>query len=270
MSTNPVKFDFGAAARAAARVASEQDASASELLWGQITSRAVSDESFRRELTLNPESAIKREADRLNVQLKPEDLAKAKELFSPAIPGSKPEKVEQLVFGTIEDVRKSFKLTLQLSQILFGVGIFMLLVSMAFSIAKGRDSSTIVFGAGGVASLIASLVMNPLDRIRNAGGNLVQIQMAYLAYYNQLYLLGARQERLSSAEASLYAKELRETAVSMVGAVQSVLDKPVPPPNLKPEAAPHQRPRPTKRPPGKPPKPTRPKEDNPAAGQTNK
>jgi hypothetical protein len=227
MSTNPVKFDFGAAADTAARIASEKDAEASQLLWGHIATRAVSDDTFRRELTQNPESAITREAGRLNVSLKPEDLAKAKEIFSPAIPGSTPEKVEQLIFGTIEDVRKSFNLTLRLAQILFGVGLAMLVVSLIFSITRGKDSSTIVFGAGGVASLIASLVMNPLDRIRNAGANLVQIQMAYLAYYKQLYLLGARQEFLTPADASLFAKELRETAVSMVGAIQSVLERPV-------------------------------------------
>jgi len=218
----PNKIDFSAAAADAQKTAADIEAQASEVLWGHVLTRAAQDEGFRQDLAQNPEQTVTQEAQKLNVTVGPAQLEAAKALFSQAVPGIDSKKIESLIFGTIEDVRKSFKMTLQLSQLLFYVGIALLIMSAIFTWIKGAAAGSI-FGAGGVISLVTSLIRSPLDRIRNAGANLVQIQMVYLAYYNLLYLLGSRGEHVSLADARNYAQEFRESATSMVSAVQSIL-----------------------------------------------
>ena len=226
---DPVQFDFSAALKEADQIAAQQDADASGLLWGRVALRATSDEEFRQALMRDPERTIAHEAQQLNVTVEPSTVAQVaqiREILSPAVPGIGQPRVVQLVFDTIEDMRKSFKLTLQLSQLLFYAGVGLLVAS--FIVAVWKESQTIVaavFGAGGVASLISSTLMNPLDRIRDAGANLVQLQMVYLAYYKQLYMLGDATDVPASGDASRDAKELRDTATAMVLAVQSILAK---------------------------------------------
>jgi hypothetical protein len=222
-----VQFDFSTAFKEADQIAAQQDTQASELLWGRIASRVANDEAFRRALTRDPERTIANEAKTLNMPVAPDTVEQIRDILSPAVPGTEQAKVEQLVFGTIEDIRKSFNLTLKLSQLLFYAGVALLVAS--FVVAVWKDSQTIVaavFGAGGVASLISSTLMNPLDRIRNAGANLVQLQMVYLAYYKHLYMLGGARELPASADTSRDAKELREATAAMVSTIQGMFAQP--------------------------------------------
>ena len=66
--------------------------------------------------------------------------------------------------------------------------------------------------------------MNPLDRIRNAAGNLVQIQAAYLAFYKQLYILGERSETLTREEVISYAQELRKAGNDLAQTITGALE----------------------------------------------
>jgi uncharacterized membrane protein (DUF485 family) len=233
----PVQFNFDKAFNDAQATVADREAQVNEVLWGHLAKRAAEDESFRQQLSSKPEETAAAEAQKLNLALAPAQIQKAKEIFgeSRALRGIDQSKVEGLIFGTISDVRKSFNTTLELSKWLFYVGLALLIAAAVFVATKqGQEAAQAgwLFGAGGIISLVVSLVMNPLDRIRNAGANLVQIQMAYLAYYNLLYLLGTRVENLPFEEAKKYAEEFRTTAESMVKAVQSVLDKNAAPPQI--------------------------------------
>jgi hypothetical protein len=230
MKTPKRNLDISAAFAAADKTAIERESQSAELLWGTVTARAATDQGFREQLAKAPEETVKREAERLNIPISEQELSTAKELFSPALPGIDRKKVEELIFGTIRDVRRSFNVTLYLSIALFVVGLLLLIASVVFTWTKGAKAGSI-FGIGGVASLVSSLLLNPLDRIRNAGANLVQIQMAYLTYYNLIYLLGSRNERLDVKDAKSYADEMRQSAISMVSTVQEIV-KSAPPPRF--------------------------------------
>jgi hypothetical protein len=218
----PANFDFASTFADAQKIATENESHSGELLWGHVISRAAHDENFRKNLASDPEQTVAREAETLKIPVSQDQLKAAKAFFSRAVPGIDRDKVETLIFNTIEDVRKSFNMTLQLSQLLFFVGIVLLVASAIFTWVKGPIQGSI-FGGAGIISLVTSLVRNPLDRIRNAGANLVQVQMAYLAYYNLLYLLGSRGDELPFADTQKYAHEMRESATSMVQAVQGIL-----------------------------------------------
>jgi len=225
-------FDSTRAFDQAHKVASEQENQARLFLWDLISEKAVSNEDFRKQLTENPEKMILQEAgsltDLAGDQIKVnkdivDNLAeKARKTYSLVLPEIGQQKVEDLIFGTIEDMRNSFKLTLRLSQVLFYSGLSMVIVTFIAALAGGKESIILLFGAGGIASmLLSSLVVSPLNRVQNAADELVKLQMAYLAYYKQLYLLGKESKLLQKDDAIEYAREIGRAAKSIISLLHS-------------------------------------------------
>lgn len=235
--TESIPFDAASAFQDAHAVAREQETQARLLLWDHVSDKAAIDAQFRSLLAADPAKAIAQEAGQLQdpsgrpVQVDTgvvEAVAeKARAAYSAIVPGVESQRVEELIFGTIEDIRLSFKLTLTLSQRLFYSGLAMMAVAFIAALAGGDKAMSLLFGAGGIGSvLVSSLLMNPLDRVRNAAGDLVQLQMAYLAYYKQLALLGGGSDPLSRQDAISQAREIDRAAVSLMAAVQTYVEQP--------------------------------------------
>jgi hypothetical protein len=158
------------------------------------------------------------------IQPAPAIAEAANALLSSAVPGADAKRVEDLVFNTVDDMRKSFNLTLVLSKWLFIAGLVML--ALAFLAALGSDKlwAVGVSGGAGILSLLLSALRNPLDRIRNAAGNLAQIQAAYLGFYKQLYMLGSGAPASSTREDTVaYASAIQQAAQAMVSAVGTAI-----------------------------------------------
>jgi hypothetical protein len=226
----PAGVDFSDVFAQASQAASEQEAQR-EMLLGRVTTRAAREPEFRRTLETNPEQALAAEAERLNVPVTAEAVQQARTLFSPTLPDLKEDEVGKLVLKTVEDMRTSFTLTLTLARVLFVAGLAMTAIAFVVGVfAQGKEWLTGLFGAGGLVTLITYVIMNPLDRIRAAASNLVQVQIAYISYYKQLNLLSpGGQERLSRDDTIRFARELRESAVAMISAVQTILGTGKPP-----------------------------------------
>jgi hypothetical protein len=223
--------DLGSALKEADDVARRDQDASSERLLGRVVSRALADPAFLDSLSRDPKSAVEREAKGLGIAVPPATLELAErvpKLSSKTLPDLKDDEVGKLILGTIAELKESFKSTLRLASILFYAGLAMTLVAFAVGVfAQGKEIISGLFGAGGLLTLISYVLMNPLDRIRNAAANLVQVQLAYLSYYKQLNLLGGGGEKLSRDDALAYAKELRDGASQMIGSVQGVLEKSV-------------------------------------------
>jgi hypothetical protein len=222
-------FDFSKTFKQASDTAREEEKKAQSLLWERLTTRAFEDPDFKKRLVAEPKKVIEMEAKNLqdqsgqNVEVPTSVVhdvtARARDTFSAAVGEIDLKQVTDLVFGTIKDVRRSFNLTLVLCQVLFYAGLAMVAAAFIMTLIGGKQWASILFGVSGVASvLISAFVLGPLDRIRDAAGNLIQLQMAYLAYYNQLYLLGGGRN-LQREEAFLYAQEIDRAALSMIGGV---------------------------------------------------
>lgn len=204
----------------------DQEAAKNEaLLVGQLTLKAAKDARFREELQAEPTSVIKREAASLSIEANERVVDAVGKAFSAAIPGADTGKVQELIFETVDDMRRSFKMTLELSRWLFFAGLGM--VALAFCAALFSDKlwAIGVSGGGGALSLLLAATMNPLDRIRGAAANLAQVQAAYLAFYKQLYILGTTTETLNRADAISFSEELRKAANAMVESVSAALEK---------------------------------------------
>ncbi len=228
------KFDPAKAFEPADQIARDQEVTARLLLWDQISDKAAMDEGYRKQLVANPEAVVSREAgalaggasDAVSKDTVEKLAEKARKTFSSVVPQIAQDRVENLIFGTIEDMRTSFKLTLRLSQVLFYAGLAMVAASFVFALLRGERMITLLFSAGGLASiLLSSLVLSPLNRVQDAAGDLVQLQMAYLAYYKQLYLLGSGSDPLPKADAIEFAREIDRAAISLIMSVQNQVER---------------------------------------------
>jgi hypothetical protein len=212
--------DFTRALRAAAATARHQEERTQGELLGDVMLRAATNVVLRDELAKNPTEVLQREtAGRLD----PEVAEKAAHMLSVAVPGTDAEKVEKLVFDTVEDLRRSFNMTLVLSRWLFFAGLVMLMLAFGAALFSQRLAVGIS-GSAGIISLLLSALRNPLDRVRNAAANLTQIQAAYLGFYKQLYILGARVEGLSRDDTIAYAKAINDAANGMVVSVGTAIE----------------------------------------------
>ena len=225
MSADSMHKLFNKSLGLAASTAAKQEVDVQEMLLGKLALKAAKDPTFRQELRSDPQKVAQREADDLNIKL-PQDVVEATDkLFNSAVPGANAQRVEELVFTTIDDMRKSFGLTLQLSTWLFIAGLLMIGAAFLTALVSDKLWAVGVTGGSGALSLLLSAVMNPLDRIRNAAGNLAQIQMAYLSFYKQLYILGDGGESLTREDALAYSQQIQKAATAMVDSVSSALDK---------------------------------------------
>ena len=232
----PIEFNPHEAFKAANDIAREQEIQAQTLLWERIDNKAKSDERFRQLLVQNPKHTIAKEAEALKnergekIKVDPgvvESVTeKARAKYSSIVPEVAAQKVEDLIFGTLKDVRRSFNITLLLSQVLFYSGLLMMIAAFVVALASGEEFISLIFGAGGLGGvLISSLITSPLNRVQNAAGDLIQLQMAYLAYYKQLYLLGGEINSLSHGEAISYAREIDRAAKSIMSSIQKYVEK---------------------------------------------
>jgi hypothetical protein len=229
-----IKFDAQKALARANRVAATQEANLREMLWDRVSEKAKVDEDFRKELVIDPKRAVEIEAKQISA-LQGTDVtpavvekvaARVRETYSSIVPDLAADRVENLIFGTIEDIKRAYTITLLLSQVLFYAGLAMVVAGFVAGLISGEKLISLFFGSGGIASmLISSLIVSPLDRVQNSAGNLVQLQMAYLSYYKQLYLLGGNNASVARDDAMVYSKEIDRVTLSLMGSVQSYVDR---------------------------------------------
>jgi hypothetical protein len=227
--TQPTEFDQTTLFEPAHEAALAQEERARLLLLDRISQKAATDEAFKRRLTEDPRKAIGQEAESLGVETSEaaiEQVQKTVIAFSPVLPGADRKQVESVIFFTIKDIRRSFNLTLWLSQVLFYSGLLMVVTAFGVALAGGEKLISLLFGVGGVGGvLISSLIMGPLDRVQNAAADLVQLQMAYFAYYNQLFLLGGSTKNIAHDDAIKYAHQIGEETTSLMHSIQEYVEK---------------------------------------------
>ena len=176
------------------REAHGQEERAKDLLLTRLTLKAANDPNFQRELRDDPDAVVRREAKELDIKPSKSLIEAAGKAATAAIPGLEQARVQTLVFTAILGgcfASFAVRALMELSRWLFFAGILLVMVAFVAGLFNASSSSVAVSGGSGALGLLLSAVMNPLDRIRNAGGNLVQIQAAYLGVLQaQLPILG--------------------------------------------------------------------------------
>lgn len=234
--TDPIPTDPSAAFRGANLLAARRVKDANRRVWQQVAEKAEQGSEYKSKLLANPKEVIHKEM----LELFDEDADvveavdveaiadRAKEKYSQAVPGVNEAAVEQLVFGTIDDLRKAFTKSILLTQVLFYAGLAIAVIG--FLVAVFTDGGQAIAGGilgstGVLGSIVSSAVTGATRRVHDAASNLVQLQMAFLTYYKQLWLLGAQGSQQDMLEAT---KALRMGTYELMRAVRDTDGTPKP------------------------------------------
>lgn len=88
---------------------------------------------------------------------------------------------------SIAQSTKTFSRISLMSYAIFGVGIFLFTLSAITSIWQGKEYFSIGFGALGVISFVSLFIISPTKRIQTALSNLLQAEMLFMNFWNQLH-----------------------------------------------------------------------------------
>lgn len=108
---------------------------------------------------------------------------------------------------TIEDGRTGFNNLILMSTITFGAGLVLLFFAAIAGLFMQRDLLTLVFGLLGIAVILAMFVMRPKDKIQIALANMIQAQVIYLDFCNQLQIWAPSAQHAVTAEERMQASE---------------------------------------------------------------
>lgn len=96
--------------------------------------------------------------------------------------------VQRLVNETFDKASKALDTTAAVNKGILVFGAVLILISFAVASLTKRWEG-VAFGGFGMAGIIATLITNPLTAISLGARRLVQVQMAYLGFLNQLSIL---------------------------------------------------------------------------------
>lgn len=117
------------------------------------------------------------------------------------VAGIRPEVFEEIFKDTIAQSRRLLFLTTAANIGALGVGMLIVIIALIYSVITGSWVG-VGFGAVGIAGVIAAFIKAPLQSIGIGARRLVQVQIAYVAFINQLQRLAMDSDRVGSIELS--------------------------------------------------------------------
>jgi hypothetical protein len=127
----------------------------------------------------------------------------------------------------IEDARRTLRISQWLNISVFFAGLALLVIGLVISI-QGEAEMNRVIGAlsalGGFTGMIAILIKDPLDRIQNAMGDLVQVETAFTSFIWELNLNGTFIQSRYVHQGYLANDEIQQTALRMKEAMEKTMN----------------------------------------------
>ncbi|MEE9443904.1 MAG: hypothetical protein V3V99_14665 [candidate division Zixibacteria bacterium] len=135
------------------------------------------------------------------------------------VPGLESGDVQILVKQTIQKASAALEKTANINKTILACGAILVLGSFIIAILKpGWEPA--VFGGFGIAGIITSLIVNPLRSIGKSAQRLVQIQVSYLSFLNQVSILN----KVMRKESELSIK-VSERLEAVTKSLQEALEK---------------------------------------------
>lgn len=115
---------------------------------------------------------------------------------------------------TMFQAKRGFKMSLWMSAIIFGIGVILLILSIYLAALPNASQFQRVYGVGGglagLGTVLTMFYRGPIERIERAVTNLVQIEIAFLAYVRQITQITTMFEREYVDNDNFTIKELGE------------------------------------------------------------
>ena len=167
-----------------------------EKIKAMVVGKVHLDPTFQQQFIQKPEESVLKISDKIT----PEDARKiveeSKPFISP-IPGYEEKDFKALVGDVTKRVNRGFNEILQMSKILFYLGVAIIIIAVGLDIGgviykinwQQFIASSGVLGGIGILAVFSSFVKGSFEKIKNSVGDLVQIQVVFFGYYDQLSIL---------------------------------------------------------------------------------
>ena len=140
---------------------------------------------------------------------------------------------KNLVQGITNKITQGFNSIITMSQILFYVGLVIIFIAFLldiYGVLKGVSwqqyiASSGVLGAIGLGSIYTSFVKGSFEKVRNSVGDLVQINVIFFAYADQLSLL-MRESQDEDADIPEIIKQIGKVEVQTIKNIQDYCETP--------------------------------------------
>jgi hypothetical protein len=160
------------------------------------------------------------------IELAEKAIAARQEALKPPpliVPGFEGQELQTLVKGTLEKASRSLETTATVNKAILVFGGLLLTGSFIVAVAV-RSWEAVSFGGFGIAGIVASLVVNPLKSISLGARRLVQIQVAYLGFLNQLALLNTNCGQLEKEDVAVRSAALNEAMSRLLDSLAKHFD----------------------------------------------
>ncbi len=91
-----------------------------------------------------------------------------------------------LIMGTFDSAKSTYRTITWMNRIMFVVGIALFLFAGLYTVFAEQKIYSLVFCGLGAASFVALFLLGPIDKTQRALSNLVQAEVAFMNYFDQL------------------------------------------------------------------------------------
>ena len=100
---------------------------------------------------------------------------------------------------TLGRANRTYAVVTWMNQIMFGLGCTLIVVSVVYGMISKNLPFTLTFGGLGFGSFVAVFLVTPIDKIQNALSDLIQAEIAFTNYFEQMIFI----ESIASAPSPL-------------------------------------------------------------------
>ena len=153
-----------------------------EKILSETVGKAVMDRAYLYNLMGDPYGTIKETYPGISRKEAEEIRKKVMNI----IPGMSEEEVLNLVKGTIASAQRAFRTSLWMNVTFFSLGIALIILAAVSGVIRGEGTHAVIFGGLGIADVLLFFIFRPMKGVQDSIGNLVQIEIIFLSYYDQL------------------------------------------------------------------------------------
>ena len=96
-----------------------------------------------------------------------------------------------LLKGTLNNAKRTYQLITLMNAIMFCMGVGLFLFAAIYGARSHNLTFTAAFAGLGVASFVALFLLGPIDKTQDALSNLIQAEVAFMNYFDQMVFLEA-------------------------------------------------------------------------------
>jgi len=136
------------------------------------------------------------------------------------IPGFAGSDVQVIIKTTLEGASFGLKRTANVNIGILIVGALLVIASFVVAVSSAGDWKAVSFGGFGISGIVAALITNPLKSIGLGARQLVQIQVAYLGFLNQVAMLNRLPADRNSQSLIEQSKQLSDATTTILAALE--------------------------------------------------